>query len=702
MTRLITAWLVAIVLTGCGSEPPWNVLLVTFDTTRADHLGPYGHPTARTPTLDRLAAEVFVFEQANTSVPLTCPAHSTILTGTYPIFHGVRDNSFFVLPEERTTLAEVLRDRGYATGAAIGAFPLLSRFGVAQGFDFYDERLGQANQDFRGERIRRSRSLYFDERPAGRVNDALLPWLRDQFDRPFFAWLHYFDPHQPLQPPTPYDQIFASDPYLGELAYADESLGRVIAELEEAGVADRTLIVMAADHGEGRGEHDEATHALLAYESTMRVPLIMKVPDRAGGERIAQRVATVDILPTILDLLGIPSPDEVQGRSLVSLLDGGSGDRGRRPAYAETLAPRLMHGWGELRVLYQGTLKYIHGPRPELYDLAEDPRERRNLMASRSEDSVKLKDNLKAFLTRYAGDTAAAVQETDSETVARLAALGYLSSGGERPGVGPEELRSDGAPPQDHVGDVSQMSETKSLLHRQRFLEARAVARQLLKKQADSPFYLGLYAWSLAGLGQNHEAFEVLEGTPEPVAYMAGIYQQVGLEAFRQGERRRAVELVRRVNEAHGSAEGFYVLASMYEQLGETQAYLDALAASLQHDENFAPARLNVAIQLARDGHYEDAEREMRRTLEASPLYPLAHFNYARLLGEREREEDALAHLHRAIELNPRYWEAYLAQVALLLDLGRSAEATAVAGRLRQACSDPGPLRRLETLLASS
>ncbi|MEM8995167.1 MAG: sulfatase-like hydrolase/transferase [Acidobacteriota bacterium] len=697
-------------LSGCTGDEPWNVLLVTFDTTRADHLGPYGHPAGHTPHLDRLAQDGFVFERAQTAVPLTCPSHSTILTGTYPIFHGVRDNSHFVLPAARTTIAEVLRSKGYATGAAIGAFPLLARFGLDQGFDHYDDDVTRPYEDLWGRRAFAQKKLFFDERPAGEVNEALLAWLRPRIDRPFFAWAHYFDPHQPLTPPAPYDQTYASDPYLGELAYADESLGQLLAELEAAGVLDRTLVVVAADHGEGRGEHDEATHALLAYETTLHVPLVLKVPGRSGAVRIAERVGTVDILPTVLDLLGFEIPADVQGRSLAGLLGGGGDDPpadadagpGRRAYYAETLAPRLMHGWGELRALYRGPLKYVHGPRPELFDVVEDPGERFDLSAERVDERSAMKRQLETFIREGAGETASAIASADSETTARLAALGYLSSSGEKPQVGPEALRDDGAPPQDHVGDITLMSHTKSLLHEERYAEALRAARRLGGRDPGSPFYLGLQASALSGLGLHGEAMELLDGVEEPVAYMSHVFHLVGLEAFRQGDRERGLDVVRRMVEAHGSAEGHYILAGMYEQLGDEDAYVEALSASLELDATFAPARLNIAILLARDGHLEQAEVEMRRTLDDSPLYPLAHFNYARLLGMLERDDEALSHLRRAIELRPTYWQAALAEIALLLDLRRVAEATAVFERVRRDCLDPAIVRQARALMESA
>ncbi|HEX9638442.1 MAG TPA: sulfatase-like hydrolase/transferase [Acidobacteriota bacterium] len=699
---LAAAILAATLWTGCRGSKRWNVLLITFDTTRADHLGCYGHLQARTPTLDRLAEQGVLFEQAFTAVPITAPSHSTILTGTYPLFHGVRDNALFTLPEERTTLAELLQSQGYATGAAVASFPLLGRFKLSQGFDFYDDHVTEEYEDFRGVRVVSKRKLYFDQRPAGRVNDALLAWLRQRWNQRFFAWIHYFDPHQPLTPPPPYNQLFARNLYLGEIAYADESLGRLLGEIESAGVLDHTLVVMTADHGEGHGEHNEATHALLCYNATLHVPLIMKIPGHRGGLRIQQRVGTVDILPTILELLGLEIPSPVQGRSLVPLLESKAERWAPRLDYAETLAPRLMHGWGELRAVFQGPLKYVYGPRPELYDLEQDPDELHNLIAERPAQAQELEASLRKFVRRYAGETAAAHQEVDAETLRKFAALGYLSSQGERPAAGPEELRAGGQPPQDRVGDISLMSETKELLGQRRFLEARDGAQKLLDREPLNPFYLGLLAAAYVGLDQRDQALAALERAPQPVALMEDTYFAVAADAFRSGAREQGLELARRTVAAHESAYGYYLLASMYEVTADPAARLEALHECLRIEPDHAPARLNLAIDLAESGRLAQAEREIRRVLDRHPLFAAAHFNYAKLLGETGKPEPALRHLERALELNPRYWEAYLARLAVELDLGRHEQAQQTFLILRNRCPDPEIRRQAAEFLQAS
>ena len=292
--RRVLPCLLLLLVSACGgggasAGRPWNVLLVTFDTTRADHIGCYGNERIQTPTLDGLAKDGVRFARALSAVPITEPSHSTIITGRYPIAHGVRDNGLFVLGDDQLTLAEILKSHGYDTAAAIGAYPLLSRFGLNQGFDLYDDHLTGIYEDWRGERTVPKQELFFDERRAAQVNEAILPWLEEHAKtgdgKPFFAWVHYFDAHQPFDPAPPYDQLYADDLYDGEIAYADSRLGFLLDRLKQLGELDRTLVVMTADHGEGLGEHDELTHAILAYDSTLHVPLIIRPPGRLSPAR---------------------------------------------------------------------------------------------------------------------------------------------------------------------------------------------------------------------------------------------------------------------------------------------------------------------------------------------------------------------------------------------------------------------------------
>ncbi len=680
----------ALALSACGRERPPNVLLFTFDTTRADFLGCYGKETARTPHLDRLAAEGFLFEHAYSSNPVTQAAHSTILTGVYPMVHGVRDNTFFHLPGKRQTLAELLKERGYATGAAVGGFPLTAEFGTAQGFDFYDDDLTAAATDFRGEPARRRFATWYDERPAGHVNDAILPWIRERGGEPFFAWLHYWDPHEPHIAPAPYSQLFAHDPYSGEIAYADESLGRVLSELEELGELERTIVVVTADHGEGRQEHREMTHAFLAYDTTIHVPLIFRVPGREGGRRIAERVGTVDLVPTVLELVGAEIPDEVHGRSLVELMDGGTGKEDRRPYYSESMSPRLSHGFGELRALFAGPWKYIHGPRPELFHLGDDPKELNDLTDEQPDRAERMEKALEAFLSRHASAEAAdAAYEASEETKRRLAALGYLSGGGEGPGAVAEELRTDGAVPQDRVGDINLQMRLRRELGAGRFRQAERTARRLLELTPGNPFYTASLAGALVGLGKLDEAAALVAEMEMVPAANVEAFLSVARALVEAGEPERGVELARRLAPSAETADAQVVLASVLAEAGDAAGARRAIGLALELDGEHRGGRLERARQLTEDGEQDQAEELLRALLAEFPVDVQVHLDYARLLLADGRGEGALERLERVLRLAPGFCEAHLERVGALAALGRRADAEAAFAELRDACRDP-------------
>lgn len=702
--------LVLLLGVSCGRSQKWNVLVITLDTTRADYLGCYGRVSARTPNLDQLAAEGFLFRHAVSAAPITLPSHSTLFTGTYPTVHGVRDNGLFHLPEEATTLAEILAGRGWATAAAIGAYPLAHEFGIAQGFGFYDDHVTLSAEDFLGQRIEPRKNLFFDERSAVQVNDAILPWLREHQDRLFFAWIHYWDAHHPHIPPAPFDQLFQHDLYQGEIAFVDQSLGAVLRTLRESGAYDRTLIVVAGDHGEGRGEHYEDTHSQLAYDATLQVPLILRVPGMQGGHQIARRVGTVDVLPTLLDLLGIEErPEELQGRSLAGLLRnpaGGQEPAGRGVHYAETLSPRLSHGWGELRAFYEDRYKYVHGPRPELFDLESDPHETRNLVNELPEQAAQLRQNLESFLARQPKSQAgSAIKKADIEVRERLAALGYLSASGDAPESIIEELRGDGVAPQDRVTDNNLSSFAKQQISSGEFLTAREAAQTLIERDPGNAFYRGLLAMSWLGLGQPERAADVIDDASSLVAQNDGIFLQVARELFSLGQRERALGIVERLLGEHDGAPGRYLLAEMRSELGEPDAYERELRAALALDPSHAPSRLSLAILLAQRGERAEAEALLAGLLRDHPLNSRYHFNYALVLltpPDPARESEAIGHLERAIEINPNYWKAQLQLLAMRLARGERGEGEEIFRQLEGRCRDLEVLRQARALMAQT
>jgi choline-sulfatase len=387
---------------------PTGFVIVTLDTTRADRLPAYGFRGVETPALDALAKDGVVFERATTVAPLTLPAHSSLFTGLYPPRHGVRDNAGS-LAEPYPTLAGVLASHGFRTAAFVGSVVLSADRGIARGFQiFRDEMKDPAS----GAPRRR--------RPGNEVVDEATAWLQTIGDRPFLLWVHLYDVHQPYAPPEPFATRYAADPYAGEIAFADTQMARLVAALGSRGLTRRTAMIVAGDHGESLGEHGEDAHGLFVYQSTLHVPLIVSGPGFAI-RRVAEPVSLVDVMPTVLDLAGVPSADS----DGVSLTRAVSGRRlPERTIYAESFFPRRF-GWSELRSIRDGRFKLIAAPRPELYDLDADPFEQQNLYRERS----ILARALEARLTpdSAAGPSIGAQMAVDASVRERLASLGYAS-----------------------------------------------------------------------------------------------------------------------------------------------------------------------------------------------------------------------------------------------------------------------------------
>jgi choline-sulfatase len=399
-----------------------NVLLVTIDTLRADHVGCYGHAAASTPTLDALAARGARFETAVSHVPLTGPSHASILTGRSPLGHGLRDNGGYVLPENVGTAAEDFRHAGYRTAAFVSGFPLDRRFGMNRGFETYDDHLPRGND--------RRRTPYV-ERFADATSDAVLRWLARSPEgppRPYFLWIHYYDPHAPYEPPGDLAERFRASPYDGEIAFVDRQLERVLAALEKQGSLARTLVLVTADHGESLGEHGEGTHGLFLYDATLRIPWILAGPEVPRG-RVSRTVARgIDALPTLLAYAGIPVRPDVEGRSLRPAVEGREMDD--QPAYAESLYPQREYGWAPLFAWRTARFKYVDAPKPEFYDLGADAHEAKNRVSEQAAQANELRRKLQAAREQPVPTATAAV---DPETAEKLAALGYVGAGSVPP-----------------------------------------------------------------------------------------------------------------------------------------------------------------------------------------------------------------------------------------------------------------------------
>lgn len=676
----LLALVILVMAGGCGkAERPYNVVIFTFDTVRADAIGCYGNERVGTPAIDALAAEGVRFAQADTPLPITLPSHATILTGRYPMAHGVRDNGLFVVPHEETTLAEILAARGYRTGASVGAFPVISRFGLNQGFEFFDDDVSPSTEDDLGRLRKAAAKIYFDARRAGRVNEALIPWLDQHADEPFFLWLHYYDPHHPLAPPPPFNQLFADDPYLGEISYADSCFGQFLEHLKELGVDDRTIIVMTSDHGEGRGDHNEDTHSLLNYQSTLHVPLIIRVPGGPAGVVISSRVGTVDIVPTILDYLGISDIEGIQGQSLRPVMEGRFSSGAPSLYYAETLSPRLSHDWGELRTLYEGKFKYIHGPRPELFDLEADPGEVHDLSGEMPDRVDEMKSSLQEFMTRHVADHAETRVTMDEDTRARLEALGYVDIGGDTSEI-LEVLREGGIAPQDRVQDVNLWTRTKDALAQEKPSDAKEAVSSLLRRNPENPVYRDALVTALLKLGEIDEALRQLDLIPQvdlggTIHPKSQTLMMAASALASTGRITEALDMAEECERLHPSAMVLYLKRALLLQIGRTDDADEALLRSLELDPAYVPSRAVLAAKLGQAGDEGKAREILEAIIGERPFFAPAHYNLGVVALGGSGLEAALVHFRRAVELDPFYIKARYAVIAILLDLEEGEEA---------------------------
>ena len=680
---------------------PQNVLIVTADTFRADRLGVYGGPVP-TPNLDRLAGNGVVFERAMTAVPVTLPSHASLFTGTYPFLHGVRDNGGRPLAARNTTLAEVLRENGYATGGFVGAFVLDRRWGLDQGFDVYSDGFDEEPSEGanRGE----------TQRSGGEVLDDALPWMASVEDRRFFAWVHLFDAHTPYEPPAEFRRgTSVSDLYDGELAYVDHLVGRLLDWLEREGLAQSTVVVFVGDHGESLGEHGEKTHGFFVYDATMRVPLLLRAPRKAlTGRRVPELVRTIDVLPTVLELVGVESPRVVEGRSLVALSEGR--ESGAEPsAYGESFFP-AHYGWSPLKSLWSGTLHLVDAPRPELYDVAADPGETENLASSRAGTVRRLTEELRSVeeSSRPEFGEASTDASVDPETEAKLRALGYLG-GAPAASTGGEE-----ANPKDKIHLFLEIREAAALAEAGRSDEAAATIERVLEedpKIAEAHRMLGDYQLARGRPAEAAASFGkalALDDRYAPAVFgLASAFHAEGrLEDAAAGFERaltldpssasavlalvrvrleqrlfeRAIELLA-AHELPESelAAGLRLEAEAYTGLGRLDEAEERLRTALAEDPRDADVHRELAVLAEKRGDPREAVSEYEKALDSDPGDYEARFNLAKLLGQLGREGEMLTHLEQAIEANPRFALGYLYLANAVLERGDLARALTLA-----------------------
>jgi arylsulfatase A-like enzyme/predicted Zn-dependent protease len=649
-----------------GVKTP-NVLLITLDTTRADHIACYGYPDVKTPNLDALAGRGVLFEQAATSSPLTLPAHCSIMTGMYPTYHGVRVNGNTALSQEQTTIAEVLSARGYRCGAFIGAFVLDGRWGLNQGFQYYDDQFD----------LRKYKHLDLGEvqRPGSEVMDAALAWLDSEKADPFFAWIHLYDPHAPYEPPEPYYSEYAGRGrvglYDGEIASMDDQIGRCVAWLEKNGLADETIIVLIGDHGEGLGSHGEGTHGYFIYDYAAHVPFIITTPlPGTQGVRVPSQVRAVDVFPTVLGLLGLEGRAGVHGRSVVPLMFRPNARR-EEPAYAESMAPNIQFGWSPLQSLRTTRYKYIDAPNAELYDISRDTGERDNLLKERPDIARSMKaalDRLTAETSRGAPLPQAA--DLDRETVERLAALGYVGApvGARRTsGGGPKTL----ADPKDKLPVFMSIQEAGELIMQNKYAPAAERLEAALREEPTIPQALLQLATCYTELGRTEEAKvkldAVLKDDPENVQALISVANLL----LREGKKEDVLALCKRtlvVDERN--VQAYMLMGEVYmseQNHAEALPYLEK-AAEIQ--PKLTRNRLNLAAALVGVKQYARAETMLKDLIREFPRSPRARYNLGLLYEEQGRREEAKAAYTEEVAAFPREYQARFNLGKVLLSLG--------------------------------
>ncbi len=614
-----------------AASRPTNVLLITLDTTRADALGAYGQTLPSSPHIDRLAREGVVFEQAIASNPETLPSHATLFTGRFPFAHGVRSNSGYVLPGSSLTLAEILRSAGHATAAEIAALVMNAQTQIAQGF------AQVRDPDSPG--VERKRVRYGDgperevpTRVAADISRRGIEFLRRHRDRPFFLWLHYFDPHVPYSAPGRFNARIPSSPYHAEVASADEEIGRVIEAVEGLGLRDSTVVVLTSDHGEGLGEHGELTHSYFTYQSTMRVPLIFWGPKSfASGKRVTSLVRNADIAPTLLDLLEVEVPEPMQGVSLEELLLG-RGDGVDLLAYGESIELAKTFAVAPLRFVARGRYKYVHKVEPALYDLQADPGETTNVAAEHPEVVAQLEGELEALLSGSGGVAADAQTAVDAETRTRLEALGYVVGAPEGDLEGNiDDLDVTGVDAGEMIDDVETMGRIHALLGRADHTRALPLLEGLRARHPQSLHLLAMHARLMVDLARKDEAVALYRKCVERDAHDLESRQQLAHLLHEAGRADDAVQLLVAVLELDQCADT--VWSSLNDWLAASRRFVDrvdvlgrAVAAcpdSAATLNNLAWALATSPDAAARDGvrAIEVAERALEALGRNEPAY---------------------------------------------------------------------------------
>jgi arylsulfatase A-like enzyme/predicted Zn-dependent protease len=626
----------------------FNVIVITLDTTRADRLPCYGRQDLATPTLDTFAARGVRFEKCYAQTPLTLPSHTTLMTGTLPLFHGIRDNGGFFVPQKLKTMAELFKDKGYETAAFIAAYVLDSKWGLNQGFDTYFDKFDLS----KFKRI----SLGTVQRPANEILDQALPWLEARKGKRFFAWLHLYDPHSPYEPPPPYNKLYADRPYLGEIAFADSQIARLWSWLESNGLREKTFIVFAGDHGESLGEHEEQSHGFFVYQAAIHVPLIVVTPFPKLQGVVSPEVTTLaDVLPTVCDMAGLPVPAEVQGKSLLPAFFG----RRRKAtplAYSETYYPRFHYGWSDLKSVQDARYKLILAPVPELYDVVADPQEEKNLVYLEKKVYERLNAEAEAFIGRASQNAYETdYSKIDEETREKLAALGYVGSFTDPAKLKGKKLGN----PREKIGVFNRLSEAREMGLNGRAEEAINIIQGIIATDpdiTDAYFSVGNIYFQVQKYKEAISYFEQVLGR-KPDDSFAAINVALSYEAMGRFEEAEKF-LLAYLEKGFTDPQFYFMLGNMnYIQKKFDQAvpYFEKCLSS--NAESAGSHSLLGAIYIVKDD-LPRAEEHLRKAAEISPRLANLHYFLAELAEKRGRTAEAESEYLTELEISPKHFKS--------------------------------------------
>jgi len=647
-----------------GIDKP-NIILITLDTTRADHLPAYGYPDVKTPYLDSLANRGILFELCSTSSPLTLPSHCSMMTGLYPTYHGVRVNGNTALSGEHLTLAELLAQQGYKCGAFIGAFVLDGRWGLKQGFHHYDDQFDLKKY--------KQLDLALVQRPGNEVVDAALSWLEEQNENPFFAWIHLYDPHTPYEPPEPYFSEYNTGRfglYDGEIAFTDEQVGRCVSWMEENGLEKNTIIVIMGDHGEGLGSHGELAHGYYIYDYAIQVPFLIVTPfEKFQNIRIPSQVRTIDIYPTLLEMVGIGVPEENQGESLLDMIFHPNKNKNHY-AYSESLSPNIHYGWSPLYSLRNSQYKYIDAPRAELYNLSKDPEELNNVKDKFPKIAQKFKESLDKVIEQTSSQAPKPeAANLDQETLQRLAALGYIGAPVfKKSSKSKAEFLAD---PKDKLHIYESIQQAGQLISHEKYDQGAKILESVLQEQPLIPQAMLLLATSYIELDRKEEAkaqFDrMLKDDPESIQALIGMANLL----LGEGKKEDVIALCQQTLSIDDrNTQAYTLIGEVYMGENDHSLALPYLEKAVEIQPKLTRNRLNLAVCFVGLRQYDKAESDLKDILVKYPKFPLAHYHLGLLYEEQGKLAEAQKAYLKEVTLYPEHFRARFNLGKLLFKLG--------------------------------